>query len=335
MEAEAMALHKRGGIYHYHFWVDGKRYRGSTKKKNEAAARRVEGLLMAQAEETGDLLVRRRTPLLRDFKTRFFEWVNANLNLKQATKNYYENGWRLLEGTRVIEMRLGAITRDEAERLAFSGGPSNHNNALRTLRRMLGKAEEWNVIRASPKIKLMQEHARQRIIDAHVEAQLLPFSRQPLRDVLIIMRDSGMRNQKEVFRMRWEHLDWANSRYFVYESKSPKGRRFVPISPRVREALLARFLNQQEGWVFPSKRAKSGHLTTVNRQFEEARKAAGLPADLVLYCARHGFGTEMYRATKNLFAVMNVMGHTAVSTTMKYQHQDIDEVALVVSRRIQ
>jgi hypothetical protein len=27
----------------------------------------------------------------------------------------------------------------------------------------------------------------------------------------------------------------------------------------------------------------------------------------------------MYRATKNLFAVMNVMGHTTVSTTMKYQ----------------
>jgi hypothetical protein len=29
------------------------------------------------------------------------------------------------------------------------------------------------------------------------------------------MRDSGMRNQKEVFRMRWEYLDWANDRYFV------------------------------------------------------------------------------------------------------------------------
>jgi len=23
-----MALYKRGGIYHYHFWVDGTRYRG-------------------------------------------------------------------------------------------------------------------------------------------------------------------------------------------------------------------------------------------------------------------------------------------------------------------
>jgi len=43
----------------------------------------------------------------------------------------------------------------------------------------------------------------------------------------------------------------------------------------------------------------------------------------------------MYRAPKNLFAVMNVMGHTAVSTTMKYQHQDIDEAAAVASHRVQ
>jgi site-specific recombinase XerC len=43
----------------------------------------------------------------------------------------------------------------------------------------------------------------------------------------------------------------------------------------------------------------------------------------------------MYRATKNLFAVVNVMGHTTVSTTMKYQHQNIDEVAAVASRRVQ
>jgi hypothetical protein len=68
----------------------------------------------------------------------------------------------------------------------------------------------------------MQEHARERVIDTEIEAKLLPFCKQPLRDVLMIMRDSGMRNQKEVFRMRWEHLDWANKRYFVYESKSPE-----------------------------------------------------------------------------------------------------------------
>ncbi|MGA7566870.1 MAG: site-specific integrase [Terriglobales bacterium] len=295
----------------------------------------MESLLFAQADEKGDMVLRKRRPLLRDFKTRFFEWVEGNTTLKQKTKDYYGNGWRLLEGTDVATMRLNVITKDDADRFTFPGDPSNHNNALRTLRRMLGKAEEWNVIKASPKIKLMQEHARERVIDAEIEARLLPLCKQPLRDVLMIMRDSGMRNQKEVFRMRWEHLDWGNKRYFVYESKSPKGRRFVPISPRVRQALLARYSEQKEGWIFPSKRAGEGHLTTVTKQFEKARKEAGLPNDLVLYCARHGFGTEMYRATKNLFAVMNVMGHTSVSTTMKYQHQNIDEVAEVASHRVQ
>jgi len=228
-----MALHKRGGIYHYHFWVDGTRYRGSTKKANLAAARRVKSLLLAKAEERGDVVLRKRSPLLRDFKIRVFEWVEGNTTLKQKTKDNYENGWRLLEETDVAAMRLNAITKDDADRLTFPGGPSNHNNALRTLRRMLGKAEEWTIIKASPKIKLMQEHARERVIDADIEAKLLPFCKQPLRDVLMIMRDSEMRNQKEVFRMRWEHLDWDNKRYFVYESKSPKGRRYVPISPRV------------------------------------------------------------------------------------------------------
>jgi hypothetical protein len=101
---------------------------------------------------------------LRDFKIRFFEWVEGNATLKQKTKDYYANGWRLLEETDVVAMRVNAITKDDADRLAFPGSPSNHNNALRTLRRMLGKAEEWNIIKASPKIKLMQEHAREPLV---------------------------------------------------------------------------------------------------------------------------------------------------------------------------
>jgi len=97
-----MALFKRGGIYHYHFWVNSTRYRGSTKKTNLAAARRFEAVLIAQAEEKGDVVLRKRSPLLRDFKTRFLEWVEGNTTLKQKTKDYYENGWRLLEQTDVV-----------------------------------------------------------------------------------------------------------------------------------------------------------------------------------------------------------------------------------------
>jgi integrase len=330
-----MALCKRGRFYHYHFWVCGKRFRGSTKKTSLAAARRTESLMMAQAEERGAGPLMRRSPNLREFSERFLDWTETQGTLKQKSRDYYANGWRLLSETEIANKRLDTISQDDAGTLRFPGGPSNHNNALRTLRRMLGKARDWGILRAAPRIKLYAERQRERIIDAHIEAKLLPFSGQPLRDVLMIMRDAGMRNQKEVFTMRWEYVDWSNNTYFVYDSKTPKGRRYVPVSPRMRNALLARFSGEKEGWVFPSKRASCGHLTTVARAFQKARAAAGLPEDLVLYCARHGFGTEMYRETKNLFAVMKAMGHAAVATTMKYQHHDIDEIAEVASRRIQ
>jgi len=135
--------------------------------------------------------------------------------------------------------------------------------------------------------------------------------------------------------MRWEHVDWASSRYYVYDSKSEAGRRWVPLSPRIVEALLARYSGQKAGWVFPSKRgAECGHVTTIAKGFQSARKKAGLPKEIVPYCARHGFGTEMYRATKNLVAVKQVMGHADITTTMKYQHQNTDEIAAVVRQRV-
>ena len=31
------------------------------------------------------------------------------------------------------------------------------------------------------------------------------------RDVVILMRDTGMRNQRELYRMRIENVDWQNS----------------------------------------------------------------------------------------------------------------------------
>lgn len=333
-----MALQKRGDTYQYHFWVAGKRYRGSTKQNNLAAAWRVESMLIAEAEQKGEIHLSKRSPVLREFSEKFLDWVNNKSGLQQKSKDYYANGWRLLAETDIAGMRMSEITRDDARALTFPGGAATHNNALRTLRRMLGKAEEWKILRAAPKVKLVQEKPRARVIDEAIEAKLLPFCDQNLKDVLMIMRDTGMRNRKEVFRMRWEHVDWGKNLYFVYESKTPKGRRFVPISPRVHKALEARHTKQKKpkaGWVFPARRGKAGHLTSLHKQFQKVREQAGLPDDLVLYCARHGFGTEMYRETKNLFAVMQVMGHTAVTTTMKYQHQGIDEIAKVASQRTQ
>ena len=60
-----------------------------------------------------------------------------------------------------------------SEPLKFSGSFSNANCALRTLRRMLQKAER---------------------------------SREIFCDIVVLMRDTGMRNERELYRMRIEKL---------------------------------------------------------------------------------------------------------------------------------
>ena len=65
--------------------------------------------------------------------------------LEEKTRKFYRNGWRLLKATSVAEMRIDQITGDRAEQLKFPRSAANANCALRTLRRMLHKAEEWKM----------------------------------------------------------------------------------------------------------------------------------------------------------------------------------------------
>ena len=128
--------------------------------------------------------------------------------------------------------------------------------------------------------------------------------------------------------------DWNSRVIFNPNSKTKKGRRFVPMSDRVMKTLLVRCADRTEGWVFPS-RQKGKHITggLVNKQWVRARKKAGLPEDLVLYCARHDFGTYVLQKTGNIAAVMNSMSHSDVKTAMTYQHPELNVVRDAINSR--
>jgi integrase len=94
----------------------------------------------------------------------------------------------------------------------------------------------------------------------------------------------------------------------------------------VVDVLKQRCGEKREGWVFPSKRAESAHLTTMATRFREARVKTGLPENLVLYCGRHDYGTRILKRTGNLAAVMRTIGHKDVKTAMQYQHPELEIV---------
>jgi site-specific recombinase XerC len=71
----------------------------------------------------------------------------------------------------------------------------------------------------------------------------------------------------------------------------------------------------------------------VNKQWVKARTKAGLPEGLVLYCARHDFGTYVLQKTGNIAAVMNTMGHSDMKTAMVYQHPEVNLVREAINAR--
>jgi integrase len=325
-------LYRRGKTWHYDFTVADRRQRGTTHQTSESRARKIESKLMEEAERRGPSAVLRRAPLLCNFAPRFLDWVDHARHLASKSRRCYRVGWNQIRSTSLMGMNLDRITAEELDSLALAGSPSYVNQALRTLRRLLGKAVEWKVIAAAPAVKLMEEVGRELTIDPKTETKLLAVAKQPTKDVLIMIQDTGMRPE-EVFRIRIENINWTRRLIFNPSGKTRAARRHVPISERMLDLLMVRCAGKQEGWLFPSPRSNSGHLITVAKQFREARRKASLPTTLVLYCARHTFGTAAYEATGNLARVMNIMGHTDVRTAMRYQHPALDSVREAIDQR--
>jgi integrase len=214
------------------------------------------------------------------------------------------------------------------------------NQALRTLKSMIGN-KEWKVLSERPSFTIPEAPGRDVLID---DAAEIAFERElgksPTRSyaryrawlVTMIMQDTGMR-PSEVFEMRLENLRWAERRVWIPSGKTAKARRFVGMTERMHE-LLSSWCRGDEGpgWLFPS-RSKTGHLMSILGSFQGARERAGLDDRIVPYCARHSYATFTVRATGNLFAVRDSMGHVDIKSMAPHQHQQTDELVVAVKKR--
>jgi len=347
-----MSLYKQkdSSTWFYDFTVDGRLYRRTTKTTSETRALTIEAELRNRAREKGpNFIPMRRAMTLRELAPRFIEWFKSDQELDHDTRIYYTYGLRLLERSSLASMQISLITADMVnatvftlpERVSKSGklispqrepSPKYINQAICTLTHMLTKAKEWHLIAEVKVLKKREAFPRNRYMTPEDEAALLKVASQPLRDVLTIAMDTGMR-PFEIFRMRWEDVLWNSMEIFIPKSKTKAGRRRVPISTRMSELLLKRFNKSGEGWVFPAKRGDSGHLKSVAVAFRNARTRAGLDHRLVLYSARHAFGTHLMRETGNLPLVMQAMGHASVQSTLPYQHHENEQLRSVIEAR--
>jgi integrase len=350
---------KRGvcGIYWYKFMWQGKLIRESTKQGNDKVARQMEAAHRTSlAKGEAGIREKRRAPIFKDFCfTRVEPWAKARFE-RECPKNWtwYRTGIRALTAYKPLaDAQLDVITGElasgfAAHRLQEGMQISTANNSLRVLRRILNLAVEWNVIATAPKVKVLSgERRRERVITAEEEVRYLAVAPDLLAAIALVLTDTGLRPE-ECFRLSWDDITWINGRngvMLIKRGKTAAARRVIPMTPRVRGLLEARWKNAgepQEGWIWPAQ-TRSGHVepSSLRKQHarsfktlaEEAAKRNEKPVrPFVLYALRHTFLTRLGQSGCDAWTLARIAGHASINISARYVHPSEDAVLDAISR---
>ena len=350
-------IYKRGNVYWYKLMWQGRLVRESTKQGNDKVARQMESAHRTSLAK-GEVGIRepKAIPTLREFCTgRIEPWAKSTFE-KTCVKNWtwYRTGIRALTGYKSLaDAPLNEITSELASdfasyRLRDGMQISTANNSLRVLRRILNLAVEWGVLTTAPKIKVLPgECRRERVVTPEEEARYLAAAPEPLCSIATVLADTGMRPE-EAFRLRWETITWLNGRngaLLVTHGKTNAARRVIPMTPRVRAVLEARWDasgKPDDGWVWPAA-TRSGHVepSTLRKHHartfqtiaEEAAKRNAKPVrPFVLYSLRHTFLTRLGESGCDVWTLARIAGHSAINISARYVHPSEDAVLDAISR---
>jgi len=237
----------RSPYYFFDARINGKRQRISTQEISRRAAERVAANYLLKIGAGDSVKRSRQIPTLQQFSERFFAWADNTSSLEPKTKKYYRYGWRLVSFTALAQTLIDQIDSEITDTLVFERpvidrrtsketgewivcGKTYSQQALRTLRVMLGQAHEWKILKQKPSFKIGKTPGRDGIITPEIEAVILRElngyrTRRAWLAVLTVM-DTGCR-PSEVFAMRIENIDWAGRRIWIPEGKTAQARRWL------------------------------------------------------------------------------------------------------------
>ena len=322
-----MSVYKRGRVYWYEFWFRRQRIRESTGLTNKQAATDVEAIRRAELAEGRAGIVRRKTcPKFEDFVNNdYLPWSKIQHEAHPRTHMRYKTSSHPLNEF-FGKLPLDAITTAHVEK--FKQGRSEEvssattNRDIAALRFMLNYAMRKGMIVKNPvhAVKLLPEGPGAMRIVSHEEQQRYLAASNPLLwDVATVILETGMRPE-EVFTIRKENVHLLHGYVFVPTGKTRFARRNIPLTDAVKEVLRRRVTTAKGPYVFPNREDFNRPLTTVKKAHAEALRKAEIDPPFRIYDLRHTFGSRSAMAGVDLATLKELMGHSDISTTMRYVH---------------
>jgi len=312
-----LTLYRRGNIWWSRIEIDKTVHQFSTKATSKHTARQVEA---AHRTELVKGRAGLRAPTLFDFSKQFINSLPDRVS--RETFRFYVGHFRALwEFPALGQCQLDRINMALVEdfiqwrrKQGVSVTTVNHN--LRTLRRALHLAAEWNVIAKVPKVKLLPGELQRDYVLSEQTVERFTREPQPMCWLVPFLVDTGLR-RAEICNLLWDNVNFSERWIFITRGKSKYARRRIPLTKRAEKILHE--LPRACASVF-SVRDRKMTGNWISRAFLRTRRKLKLPDDCVLHSTRHTFCTRLGEKGADAFAIQRLAGHSSIVISQRYVH---------------
>lgn len=150
--------------------------------------------------------------------------------------------------------------------------------------------------------------------------RLFACAGSPKHRVLLLTTYAAGLRVSEVVNLKPADIDSHRLLIRVEQAKGAKDR-YTILSPRLLDELRRYWkLNRPTTWLFPSSRdpQRQMHRSRAQKIYYEAKRRAGITRGHGIHTLRHCFATHLLEAGLDLRTIQSLMGHTSVTTTMRY-----------------
>ncbi len=207
------------------------------------------------------------------------------------------------------------------------------NIEIKTLKAMLNRLIQMGVVQENP-IKSVRAipgadiQINDYLNDAEIEAMMRAAS-PTMKPIIYTWLKTGMR-KSELIYLEWSDIDFENHLIRVMDKEEHPTKfhktRYIPIKDEKFLAML-KTLPRTDRYVFVT---KNGTVRKNNllREIQLIAKKAGITKKVDIKLLRHTFASQLGKMGAPLKAISELLGHSSITTTMRYSHlsrKDLEE----------
>ena len=130
----------------------------------------------------------------------------------------------------------------------------------------------------------------------------------------------------ELTHLRVADIDGTRRMLWVRHGKGNKDRG-LPLPDQLLDELRAYWRQHRPAeWLFAGPTGRPLTVSTLQRAFQAARRAAGLRDGVTIHTLRHCYATHLLEAGTDLPTLQRLLGHSHLATTLRYLHLRSDRL---------